>query len=243
MFQFAKNSVISFQSSFCDSHSTKQHRLCTEQPSNTIHRVSRSGRHHFLKFCHLLRLLLRGDGKAFFSSTYSVNLTLGLGILQWEFRSTNICWQLFLATSSTREACLQAACVDSCWPAGFSSRLLRLATSFSKLVIISSASFICFLENSKARSACSRNVQQSKHMQIPLHPLVFLLSIPFFGEGFLGDRDPFSIEWAPLGCDIPALFDADSVNRMHPDISSTDKYLSTARESGLQIICMSSSRS
>jgi hypothetical protein len=72
-----KKSVISFQSSFCDNHSTKQHRLCTEQPSNTIRRVSRSGRHHFLKFCHLLRLLLRGDGKAFFSSTYSVNLTLG----------------------------------------------------------------------------------------------------------------------------------------------------------------------
>ncbi|BAS69928.1 Os01g0101850 [Oryza sativa Japonica Group] len=77
-------------------------------------------------------------------------------------------------------------------------RFLRLDTSFSKLSIISSASCICFLENSKARSARKRNVLQSKHMQIPLHPLVCLLSIPFFGDSFLGERPRFSKQGEPL---------------------------------------------
>lgn len=130
------------------------------------------------------------------------------------------------------------------WPACFSSRLLRLSTSFSKLLMMSSASLICFLENSKARSACRRNVQQSRHMQIPLHPRVLLLSIPFFGESSLGDRALFSIEWAPLGHDMAALLDADWVNRMRPDISSIDEDLSAAQGSeSLPTICMSSSRS
>jgi len=57
-------------------HQAAQNYVLKKSVTQCLGQQVRSGHHQLLKLSHL-RLLLRGDDEAFFSSTYSVNLTLG----------------------------------------------------------------------------------------------------------------------------------------------------------------------